>query len=49
MVDGQLFDTLAALAMELRQKPHVPFGGIQVSNRPQDTSLCSHPGAYILC
>lgn len=31
MVDGQLFDTLASLAMELRKQPGKPFGGIQVS------------------
>lgn len=31
MVDGQLFDTLAALAVELRKKTTKPFGGIQVS------------------
>lgn len=30
MVDGQLFDTLAALAAELRKKTSRPFGGIQV-------------------
>lgn len=35
MVDGQLFDTLAALAMELRKKPDRPFGGIQVSTLSQ--------------
>lgn len=31
MVDGQLFDTLAKLAVELRKKTSRPFGGIQVS------------------
>ena len=30
MVDGQLFDTLAKLAVELRKKTDRPFGGIQV-------------------
>lgn len=30
MVDGRLFDTLATLACELRKKPHLPFGGIQL-------------------
>ena len=30
MVDGQLFDTLAKLAVELRKKSDRPFGGIQV-------------------
>lgn len=33
MVDGQLFDTLAALATELRRKTSKPFGGIQVGYR----------------
>lgn len=30
MVDGQLFDTLAKLAVQLRKKTDKPFGGIQV-------------------
>lgn len=30
MVDGKLFDTLAALADRLRKKTDKPFGGIQV-------------------
>jgi hypothetical protein len=30
MVDGRLFDTLAAIADELRKKNDKPFGGIQV-------------------
>ncbi|KAH9856878.1 PIF1-like helicase-domain-containing protein [Lenzites betulinus] len=30
MVDGQLFDTLAKLADQLRKKTDKPFGGIQV-------------------
>ena len=30
MVDGKLFDTLAALADRLRKKTNKPFGGIQV-------------------
>ncbi|GJE93501.1 ATP-dependent DNA helicase PIF1 [Phanerochaete sordida] len=30
MVDGQLFDTLAKLAVELRKKTNRPFGGIQL-------------------
>lgn len=38
MVDGKLFDTLAALATELRKKPDMPFGGIQVSIRPHNPS-----------
>lgn len=32
MVDGQLFDTLSALAVELRKKTAKPFGSIQVSH-----------------
>lgn len=34
MVDGQLFDTLAKLAVELRKKTDRPFGGIQVCSPP---------------
>ncbi|KAL1948347.1 hypothetical protein VTO73DRAFT_12422 [Trametes versicolor] len=30
MVDGQLFDTLAKLAVQLRKKTDKPFGGIQI-------------------
>ncbi|KAJ3554091.1 hypothetical protein NM688_g3284 [Phlebia brevispora] len=30
MVDGHLFDTLAKLAVELRKKTDLPFGGIQL-------------------
>lgn len=32
MVDGILFDKLAAIATALKKKPGVPFGGIQVSD-----------------
>lgn len=32
MVDGKLFDTLAALADRLRKASDRPFGGIQVSS-----------------
>lgn len=38
MVDGQLFDTLAALAVELRKKTDRPFGGIQVTISDRHTS-----------
>lgn len=31
MVDGHLFDTIAAIADQLRRKTDRPFGGIQVS------------------
>lgn len=39
MVDGQLFDTLAKLAVELRKKTDRPFGGIQVCD---DLAYCPH-------
>ncbi|KAK9447410.1 PIF1-like helicase-domain-containing protein [Limtongia smithiae] len=30
MVDGELFDKLDGIGRKLRNKPHIPFGGIQV-------------------
>jgi hypothetical protein len=30
MVDGELFDKLAAIGGRIRSKPYEPFGGIQV-------------------
>lgn len=41
MVNGQLFDTLAALAKELR-KSDKPFGGIQVSLVCFDIVTCDY-------
>jgi hypothetical protein len=38
MLDGHLFDTLAALAERLRKKTNKPFGGIQVCVRPSDNA-----------
>lgn len=38
MVDGQLFDILAALAVELR-KTRQPFGGIQVGRSDRNIDM----------
>lgn len=46
MVDGQLFDTLAALAAELRRKTSKPFGGIQVGPTTS-ASLSHHQHRYL--
>ncbi len=37
MVDGHLFDTMAKLAVQLRKKPDLPFGGIQVRRPPSSS------------
>jgi ATP-dependent DNA helicase PIF1 len=48
MVDGQLFDTLSKLAVELRKKSDRPFGGIQVCVIPTELQPVLIPGKLVV-
>ena len=49
MVDGHLFERIAAIATKLRKKTDKPFGGIQVGPFPLGTSGHSDSQLHAAC